>query len=377
MKTPLRRVAALATVALTTGALALGTVAPAGAVTAQKRETKAAQWLAKQPAENGLVEVFYDYDGSTYSYSDYGVSIDVATALLELGAGADTVDAVAQAVSEGVRGYTYADGEVLGYASATAKAAAFLQDAGLSPANAQDDLIVNLKAMLSTDDGIVGRVQDDTGYADTANVFGQAFAAQALAEDGSRKKAAAATRFLLRQQCDEGYFRLNFNDASAKRQGCKSGAGDSGADTDSTAQAVLSLTAIASSGSPVLVRKVDAALADALSWLRSGQKRNGSYGGGSSTESSNTDSTGLAARALTALGACTRAQDAAQWITRSQVLGARSGDALAGQNGAIAYDPKTRRTGESDGISDTGAYQWQKATADAAPALASLTIAGC
>ena len=89
-----------------------------------------------------------------------------------------------------------------------------------------------------------------------------------------------------------------------------------------------------------------------------------------STEGANTNSTGLAAAALGAVGAERRAANAAAWIRRLQGYSpkpCRTG--LTPERGAIAYDRLGFIAGVTDGITDETADQWNRAHAQALLAL--------
>lgn len=319
------------------------------------------RWLGKQ-LTGGLVH------NNQFDFDDYGLSIDVGLALQELGQ-TRTAKTVRKAIAKNVDSYTtgadFGSGDI--YANATAKAAAFAQVTG---ADASDfggaNLIKRLGRRVANTAPIAGRIQDKSTD-DFANVIGQSFAVQALTTAG-HKKAGKATRFLLAQQCKGGYFRLNFTtDKTAADQTCDGGKrkSTSAPDTDATALAVLSLLE-----DPTPAKTVRRAISRAVAWLTKVQAKNGSFGGGTSTEAPNANSTGLAASALGAAGSCAQANKAAKWLTKLVVSG------VSGENGAIAYD-KTALAGAQDGISVAEEDQFRRATAQAAPALVYTVIDGC
>ena len=118
-----------------------------------------------------------------------------------------------------------------------------------------------------------------------------------------------------------------------------------------TALAVLQLDALPKKARTKAVKR---AIADAATWLKKKQKKNGSLGGGTATEASNTNSTGLAAWALGETGSCKKARAAARWVRDLQVSGDVSGTPLAGEKGAIAYDRAAYRSAAADGIDERG-----------------------
>jgi hypothetical protein len=320
------------------------------------------RWMFKQ-LDNGLVH------NNEFDYDDYGLSIDMGLAFQALDeiAQAKTVrKAIAKNVASYTTGVDFMSSDI--YANATAKAAAFAQVTGGNAASFGGvDLIRQLNKRVARTKPIAGRIQDKTAGDDYANTIGQAFAVQALTTAKSRK-AAKARSFLLSQQCKGGYFRLNFTaDKTKSDQTCDGGKRKttSAPDTDATALAVLSLLA-----NPKPSKAVRAAVNKAVAWLTRTQAKNGSWGGGTSTETSNANSTGLAAWALGSAGACKQANRGARWVSRLTVSG------VSGENGAIAYD-RVALKGAQDGISAAEEDQFRRATAQAAPALVFTIIDGC
>ena len=165
---------------------------------------------------------------------------------------------------------------------------------------------------VSTKDG----VPDGQDY---ANTLGQAFAAYALTKAGS-SEAADAVSFLLKQQCPNGGFRLAFTaNQGAADQSCTD---NTTAETDVTAIALQQLKPIPATA------PITAAKTAARTWLIDAQKVDGSWGGGTSTEASNANSTGLAASAL---GDTPQSEEAAQWLRDRQATDYDLCDRLAEQ----------------------------------------------
>ncbi len=122
-----------------------------------------------------------------------------------------------------------------------------------------------------------------------------------------RRRLPRAT-FLLKQQCASGAFRFGpIASKTAVDQSCQ--VGDT-PDTDATAIAVTQLRELPSTPA------VTEAISEAEAWLRSQQRCDGAFGGGTSTEGSNANSTGLAA---VALGAGPAARQAAVWLQARQI----------------------------------------------------------
>ena len=304
-----------------------------------------ADWLAGQLTD-GLVH------NDQYAFDDYGLTIDVALGLAAVGGQDARVATVAGAVADHVESYTtgvdYGSSDV--YAGATAKALHLADVAGADPtAFGGTDLVARLEG-LTTDAGpSAGRIADQSEYGDYANTIGQAFAASGLDAAGSTE-AAAATTYLLDQQCSDGWFRLLFTtDATAADQSCDGGvaSGASKADPDTTSLAVILLADQADDPT------VAAALTKAEAWLLDQQHDDGSFGGGTSTEAANSNSTGLAGWALGVRGHTAEAERAAVWVRGLQAADtAPCTTALTGETGAIAYDAAAFETGRTEGITD-------------------------
>jgi len=355
----LRPVAVLATGAV----IATTLTAPAVAAPVDR----SAGWLERQLTD-GLVH------NDQYDFDDYGLSADIAIALDAIGGNRRTVSEIVGALAENVDSWTtgvdFGSDDV--YAGSVAKAVVAAQSAGRNPRRFGGvNLVKRLAARVSDAKPTAGRIED-SGTTDYSNTIGQLFAAVGLADAGS-PKAAPARRFLLKQQCSEGFFRLSFAPTSKKRQGCDAGnAEQSAPDTDVTALAVIALNALPKKG-----KRVRAAVDNATDWLVGTQKRNGSFGGGATTESSNTNSTGLAAWALGDTGACRVAVKSARWVRKLQVRGDVSGTSLAGEKGAIAYDRAAMKAAESAGITAETRDQWRRASAQAAPGLTFTSVERC
>ena len=210
MRKLLRPVAVLATGAVVATTL----VAPAQAAP----DHVSGRWLERQLTD-GLV-----HNENFGGFNDYGLTADVAFGLDAVGGHQATVaeiaDAIAPHVDSWTTGVDFGSEDI--YAGSVAKAVVLAQTAGEDPtAFGGVDLLQRLEDRVATEDPIAGRIQD-SGEQDYSNTLGQAFAVLGLAEAGSTK-AAPARKFLLKQQCRGGYFRLDFSDsgspASALRRG--------------------------------------------------------------------------------------------------------------------------------------------------------------
>lgn len=328
-------------------------------------DDRSAGWLSRQ-LTNGLVH------NNQYDFDDYGLTADTALALAAIGGHREDVRNIRSALADHVDSWTtgvdFGSSDV--YAGSVAKALVVAQVTGADPRDFGGvNLVRRLGGRVSDSAPTVGRIEDKSAT-DYANTIGQAFAARGLSRAGSGK-ADEAVRFLLKQQCEQGFFRLLFAPKDEKKQGCDAGtAEESAPDTDVTALAVLSLDALPKQARTKAVRR---SIVAATSWLKQAQKKNGSLGGGPATGASNTNSTGLAAWALGETGSCTKARKAARWVRGLQVSGDVSGTPLAGEKGAIAYDRAGYEAAEQDGIGTEQEDQWRRATTQAAPGLSHLS----
>lgn len=353
MKTILRAT----TVAVSTGALALGLAGPAAAA---NEERNASRWLSKQLTDSVVYNEQFEFD-------DLGLSLDVALALRSMERKPATVSAIRDAVVAEAPSYIGADPEQ--YAGATAKLLTVVAETGGDATDAGGiDLVARLEGLTAES----GRIADQSEFGDFANAIGQAFAVRGLSAVNS-SEAWPAAEYLLSQQCEAGYFRLTLGAVDAEDPTCDAGdpATSSAPDTDATAFAVQALLTVKGHAN-----EVDAALAAAATWLENTQKGNGSFGGGATTEPPNANSTGLAGAALAELGQCRKARLAARYTKKLQVRG-NDDTRLRREVGAIAYDRAAFERGEEEGITVETQDQWRRAGAQAAPVLTFLDKAAC
>jgi hypothetical protein len=363
----LRRLCALGAVTAVTLAGLATMAGPAQATVDARPVSIGATWL-----EGELTSGLMHYPDTGFgAYDDYGLSIDAGLSLDAVGGYGTTVttirDAVAGAINHYITGEDFGDTGST-YAGPVAKAAVFAQASGGNATSFGGvNLIARLEAQVSTTAPNAGRLSDTSTFGDYANTLGQSFAANALAA-ASSSKAAPVIDFLLEQQCSAGFFRLSFSATAAVDQTCDASVSPS-PDTDATAMAVLQLKQVSGQGQPVM-DAINAAIADAESWLLSAQRADGSFGGGASTEASNTNSTGLAGWALGVLGDEAAATKAAVWVRSRQADEPTDcADALSGETGAIGYDDAAVAAGRSDGITAAALDQWRRSTAPTLPVL--------
>jgi hypothetical protein len=362
-KPVLRRAAAL----LATPALALATVAALPSAPSYAAETDpapaqaGAAWLTAQLTD-GLVQGAY-FDGTQdVAYTDYGLSADIALALDELGADS-TVSQISDALAADVA--TWHSSFATVDAGAVAKSLLVAQAAGDDVANFGGvNLVEKLEGLIEDDDAAptFGRLRN-VGT-DFKSGISQALAVQGLDRLGAPSAALGpATEFLLEQQCANGSFRQTLSDETLPAQSCDADS-SSTPDTDATAISVLALE------SQLDDDDVAAAVGRAVTWLQSQQLADGSFGGGTSTESPNSNSTGLAASALHTSGAVAAAEAASGWLRAHQLTNVGSCTNFgAGDLGAIAYDDAGLAAAAAEDIVVTSADQYRRAASQALPAL--------
>jgi hypothetical protein len=354
-------------VVLVTGALATGLMTagqPASAAPEPQDPDASASWLTRQLTD-GLVH------NGQFDFDDYGLTADFGFALAAIEGNSPALRQVRKALAANVDSWTtgvdFGSSDV--YAGSTAKALVFAQTVGANPKRfGGTNLVKQLSALVSTSGPTTGRIQDVSTSGDFANTIGQSFAATGLSNAGA-DAGRPVLKFLLKQQCEKGYFRLDFSAKSAADQTCDGG--PKTPDTDATALAVINLLSL-EHPSP----KARAAVGKAVTWLRKAQKADGSFGGGPSTEGSNSNSTGLAAWALASADYCPNAARAARWVATLTIREDATGK-LAGQVGAIAYDRKALKAAQQSGLTQGTRDQWRRATAQAAPALLYQSGVGC
>ena len=320
-----------------------------------------AGWLSDQVTD-GLVH------NDQFKFDDVGLSIDVALGLEAAGKKPTVVNAITKAVAKNVTSYTSFGDSV--FAGALAKATVLALVADKDPKSFGGvNLVALLEDRVASAAPVTGRIEDaydptNPKSGDYANVIGQAYAASALSQAKSPKASSAAS-FLIQQQCAKGYFRLSFSaDKTDADQTCDGAAkAERSPDTDATAIAVLALQHVKGSAAKTAFKK-------AVAWLVDEQAANGSFGGGTSTETANTNSTGLAGWALAAAGMTKQAGKAAVWVRTFQVASVSPcSGSLAKQVGAIAYDLPGYEAGWKKGITKDASDQWRRASAQALPVL--------
>jgi hypothetical protein len=323
----------LATIAA--AALTLSTVgtAVADTTTTDDPVQAAAGWLA-----TGLV------DGERLEGDfgpDVGLTADAVFALAGAGVAAEQLAAASAWLATQVAGYTQGqpfDAPDAVYAGATAKLVLALLADGRDVTDVGGvDLVAQLQDReqpASADDP--GRFTDRSDYGDFSSTLTQSLAVLALARADGASPSDAAVGFTLAQQCPDGGFRFDPDEA-----GCTSSA-------DTTGFAVQALLAHGSADAV-------AAAHDGVRWLLASQAADGGV-------DANANATGLAAVAFALTGdevaGATAGRDAARSFLLDLQLGCDS-DAP----GAIAF--------AADDRGDLA-----RATAQALPGLTGVGIAG-
>ena len=324
--------------------------APGGAVepgTTAHPARAASDWLAGElSAKGGMLTVSF---GGPDEFPDHGMTIDAVLALLAAGEGDDpAVDLATAALAADLAPYvtgfsTNPDDRA---ANAVAKTLLLEQVAGtdVSPAY---DLDADLRAVMEVDGEDAGRFSDtdSQGFGNFANGIGQALGVLALDRTPGGVPAAAVDH-LLRQQCDDGSFRLyefgyvlSFDPfTTVDTHECEDPAEG---DADATAFALHALLAVPSTSA------VEAAIDDAVAYLLDQQQPSGGVLG---TGAVNSNTTGLAGAALRAAGEGAAADAAASFVAGLQLR-------TCADFGALAYDQPALAAGIA---ADRG--QWTRAT---------------
>lgn len=310
----------------------------------------ALDWLEGElAADGGHLTTSYEYEGEIYSFEDWGLTIDAILALAADGRGSEppattATDHVEASIGDYVTGGAYGPDDR--YAAALGKTLLMASIQGSDPTSFGGfDLVSELLARMQTAGADAGRFSDLTSWGDDySNGLGQALAIMGLART-SGGAPGAAIEFLLDQQCPSGGFRGDYTTSG----GCTS---DSASTADATAFAIQALAAVD------LDCAVRGAVSDAIAWLLDSQAVDGSFGGESGA---NTNSSGLAAQALRAVGSEAAADSAAGFVTGLQLT---SGD----DSGAIALN-QAGYDSAADGIATLERDGFRRATGQAVLAL--------
>jgi hypothetical protein len=360
-----------ATLALTTSAmLTVGLAAPAAQAAPADitpQSAAAARWLASQLDEGLVVSEYKDFETDEWvAYTDYGLTLDFYYAFDGLGVKPAVRKAILDAIEPEVEDYIAPFGTT--YAGAVGKLLTAVQIQGIDPASyGANDLLEQLEGLVHTaDDSELGRAEDapSDDETDTSNTVGQSFVVRALAGADS-ELADETVAFLLKQQCDKGFFRVYMESTDHT---CEGGTTEeSGPSVDATAAGLQALVVARESG----ITGLGDDIRDAVAWLVAKQAKNGSFSDGGVP---NSNSTGLAAQALAELGKNRPAARAAAWIDKLRVtkrMIART-DFKPADKGAVAFGKAALAEGKEKGITRDARYVWRRSAAQAAVGLNSL-----
>lgn len=308
------------------GLTSIAMAAPATAATPDA--STGGHFLAAQLAAGG--DHFSVSSGGT-DYTDYGLTIDGILGLDAAQTGQAEAQRAASYISKNAAAYNTYGSDV--YAGATAKLLVFAQAQGLPTAGYRSQL----KSLEQTS----GQFKDKSAYGDYSNTIGQSLAIVGLTRVG--QPDPTAVDFLLKQQCNDGGFRMTFTG------GCTG-------DSDATSLAVQALSA--AGGHRTQISK-------AVNFLAGEQQANGGVIEPASQAAPNTDSTGLAAVAFALAGKSAEAAKAKAFVTSLQ-FGCSFPAAL---RGGFAFDQKSYDALRAKGSKATASDQEHRATTQAILAL--------
>ncbi len=335
-----------------TTALALATTtlaAPAQAADRDRDRTRATGWLVTQ-LDNGH---FYN---DQFDYVDWGLTVD---GLFALAADSDRAQAsgrVGRAVRNHVDDYTVYNGDRSAGATGKTLVAAEVLDAN-SRSFGGHNLRGELRRLIDSGGADEGRLED-SGSTDYSNTITQAYGVIGLARSGGAPRSTV--KFLLRQRCKGGYFRLDMT----RRGSCKSNGG--AANVDATSLAIQAMVAADRNGTGLR----DGLITRSGKWLAKAQRRNGSFRSSADIARSNTNSTGLAVQALALTLHGKAVRKAARWVASLQITRRRVDGGPARRDiGAIAYDREGLRQALDEGITPSTRDQFRRATTQAVFAL--------
>ena len=359
----------------TAAVLAAGTMVLTMAGPAQAAPDDAsARWLTRQLTD-GLIhnDQFGDFE-----FDDYGLTADTAFALAAIGgqpgAVRDIRTALARHVDSWTTGVDFGSTDV--FAGSTAKAVVLAQTTGADPRAFGG---VNLVRAAEP----TGQRRPRRRWAGSRTRPPARTSRTPSARRSRRRacrwpasgKADEAVRFLLKQQCSPGYFRLGFaakDRAEPDAATAATAATTSAPDTDVTALAVLSLEAV-----PRKTAAVRAAIADAVGLAqaqaegeRQPRRRYGDRG--EQLQQHRVWPVGPSARPAPAARPSRRRDGCATCRSRVTSPGPRWRGRRAPSPTTGAGSPRPGR-----GHRSADRDQWRRATAQAAPALGNLTLSAC
>ncbi len=357
MSSHLLRPATIAVASLATLASALpASAAPNASSVAAKhphyatRAALATRWQASQLTRGRI------HNGQ-YGFDDWGLTVDTGLMLAAAGTSPAALTRLTRVVKHHYPDYTLFKGHR--YAGSVGKTLLFVRVVRKNPqkfggVNVRRQLL-NLRVRSGPNRGRFS----DSVKPDSSNVLSQSYGVLGLARTGGVPQSAV--NFLLDQRCPNGFFRLY----PVSGQTCKQS--QSAPDIDATSLAIQALVSARQHGAAVSKRSIG----ESARWLVNAQRRNGSFGGGLTTENSNSNSTGLAANALVATGHTMARLRAASWVSTLQITRSRARRGPARTDiGAVAYRPAALHRALKSGIGVKKRDQFRRATPQAYFALA-------
>ncbi|MGH3357677.1 MAG: hypothetical protein ACRDO7_02660, partial [Nocardioidaceae bacterium] len=265
--------------AVATMGTALAPASYAGDAAAPAR--RAAHWQAGE-LTGGLIH------NDQFDVDDYGLTIDSLFALDAAKVAPKKRHRIVRALRGNVGSYV-GDGSGGTYAGAVAKMLVAAEAARAKPrAFGGVNLVKRTRSLIDDAGADKGRLKDDvTGGSDFSNLIGQGYALQGLA--ATHAAVPSVKRFLLKQQCAAGYFRISYNDATTNpKLRCATAKPKNRApDLDATALAVAAMTSARHDGVAGLRKPI----AKAARWLHRKQRANGAFRAGTPA-AANANSTG-------------------------------------------------------------------------------------
>ncbi|WP_456698135.1 fibronectin type III domain-containing protein [Aeromicrobium sp. P5_D10] len=306
--------------------------APIVAPATIKAKQAGAAWLARELASNDDV---LGYGANT----DWGLTADAVFALAGAGVAGDQIAETADAIYHSGSAYTGTPSNLASRWPFVAKTVLALQIAGLDPSKFPNqggtrDLVADLRSA----------VKPDGSWQNTSDSFKTSLGILALARTEEGVPAAVVDKFE----------KMACSVPTHANYGAFGFGGGCSADVDTTAMAVQALLA---SG----VSKTDPAVARPTDWMLARNPRDGfpsQFGPG------NTNTSGLAAQALFAVGKSEEAKKAASFIEGLQI-GCSTVGPISAELGAVAYNAEGWSTAMRDGIGSTNRDQWRRASAQA------------
>ncbi len=310
-------VAVLAILAVLLSPAGAGAAPPTAPLTTDPADGGAG-WLTGEFVDGDHLAASFDLNGDgvidplTEVFPDYGLTADAVLAFAAAGSAGAAAEAATDYLAANVSAYA-GDGAAESYAGSLAKLILVADVMGRDPSDfGGRDLVADLLAREQAS----GRYADASAFGDFSNGITQALAVIALARVTSGGASTAAIDYLVAQQCADGGFNSVLEVAPC--------AGE----VDTTGISVQALD-VAGRAAP---------LADAASFLLAQQAADGSFAapgfGTPPVITPNSNSTGLAAQALSTLGEDSAAEAAVSWLLDRQV----GADGPQAQQGAFAFD---------------------------------------